>query len=714
MNGSGSLDRSRLLPNTPGAHDDASYNAALKGASLAFQKSTPRQLHSTASFSRNADNEALLAATSAASASRDHSRSVSRQTTGNSIQGGNSVRETEQGVMSQSSAQHLYPPLNRSHGSSPHFGVTNKPTQADPRSPSFIAATLAASRSVSPVRHLAVQSHTHSQQVARRLRKHSVSGNNSDASSVASLDLATDTTSIPPTNALISMFEKREDDADPVKKSIATSNSRKLVGSKLKSRQLSPPRAMSTVVKNDPSPSRVADSAAWVRPPSPTPSLSHATQEKRRQPQKAVIDLKGHPPTPPPTRMKNKVNMPEQLESLESAGKPRASTPPPKRISQADTVILSPQPRSSASQRVLLNDIRAQDSVSKGQVPPHMQTKPQPQASAHRAVVPSALDEEDMRRISSSSNDTFVSASSAPSPQPGSPVRDRSRPSSPDTIRPPRRTPSARTISGITTTTTSNNPPALPRRNLQRPPTSSSTLPLDSLTDAIMAGSLASSRMAPSAAPKPPPRRQTPHMRQTLRRPPSKSDDEDESRRRRKLGGGGNKHKHHEGARKRWREEITVRERKRYEGLWASNRGLLLGSGSVSGGVGADLGAGPGLDDVRPLRGSTLDSAKSRYGEKEKERRREAEREQEKEQLVANVVVRDIWTRSRLPFDELAEVWDLVDRRGRGSLERAEFVVGMWLVDQRLRGRKIPRKVSESVWGSARGGWVGELRGRKK
>ena len=28
----------------------------------------------------------------------------------------------------------------------------------------------------------------------------------------------------------------------------------------------------------------------------------------------------------------------------------------------------------------------------------------------------------------------------------------------------------------------------------------------------------------------------------------------------------------------------------------------------------------------------------------------------------------------------------------------------MWLIDQRLRGRKIPRKVSDSVWGSARGG----------
>uniref|UniRef100_A0A0D2Y2J2 EH domain-containing protein n=2 Tax=Fusarium oxysporum TaxID=5507 RepID=A0A0D2Y2J2_FUSOF len=72
-------------------------------------------------------------------------------------------------------------------------------------------------------------------------------------------------------------------------------------------------------------------------------------------------------------------------------------------------------------------------------------------------------------------------------------------------------------------------------------------------------------------------------------------------------------------------------------------------------------------------------------------------------EYVLNTVVREIWKRSRLPADELAEVWDLVDRKGRGVLGRAEFVVGMWLIDQRLRGRKIPAKVSDSVWGSANG-----------
>ena len=70
---------------------------------------------------------------------------------------------------------------------------------------------------------------------------------------------------------------------------------------------------------------------------------------------------------------------------------------------------------------------------------------------------------------------------------------------------------------------------------------------------------------------------------------------------------------------------------------------------------------------------------------------------------VANVVVRDIWSRSRLPEDELAEVWDLVDRGRKGMLNKQEFVVGMWLIDQRLRGRKIPARVSSSVWDSVKG-----------
>jgi len=124
--------------------------------------------------------------------------------------------------------------------------------------------------------------------------------------------------------------------------------------------------------------------------------------------------------------------------------------------------------------------------------------------------------------------------------------------------------------------------------------------------------------------------------------------------------------KHHEGDRKRWRDEVTERERKRYEGVWAANKGLYI----------SDYGTGRTF-----FQPPATDAAKLR---------------------VLNVVVRDIWSRSRLSLNVLEEVWDLVDNQAIGMLAREEFVVGMWLIDQRLKGRKLPFKVSESVWASVR------------
>ncbi|KAI1658245.1 hypothetical protein F4813DRAFT_357847 [Daldinia decipiens] len=680
MNGSGALNRSRLPPNSSENNDDTSYNAALKGASLAFQKSTPRQLPTTTAPARNVDNRALIAATSA---SRDHSRAASRQNTGsNSIHGANSGLEHER-IKTQPSVQNLQPPLNRNHDSSSSLGFASKQTTPDPRSPSFIAATLAASRSTSPAHHhQTAQSSPHAQQPVRGQPKYSTDAN-SAASSATSLDLATDITSIPPTNALISMFEKKKrDDTDPVKKDVEASESSKPLGIKSMARPLTPPRTSSSISKSGLSPSRLASNIAWQRTPSPSVSVMKSAQEGHRPTQNMAIEVKARPPTPPPARTKNTPYTPSQPRALDSSGKPRAS-PPPKPIVKADTVILSPRPRRSTSQKILLNDIRAQDAVQPGQTfGPRLQY---PVPSDEATV--SSLREDDLRRSSTSSNDSFVSASSVPTPHPSSPDRSRSRPSTPITPR-QRVPPSTRAIS--TETISANRPPLPPRRQQHM---SSPNLPLDSLTDAIVAGALASSRITPSKTPppKPPSRKQTPHMRQTLRQPPSKSDDEEVARshHRKPLGKlGGNKHIHHEGQRRRWREEITLRERKRYEGVWASNRGLLLVSA-----------------DAR----DSLSVPTSTPNEIEKER----EKERELEQAVANVIVRDIWARSRLPPDELAEVWDLVDRRGHGYLDRTEFVVGMWLIDQRLRGRKIPRKVSESVWGSARGVRVAAPKGGK-
>lgn len=195
---------------------------------------------------------------------------------------------------------------------------------------------------------------------------------------------------------------------------------------------------------------------------------------------------------------------------------------------------------------------------------------------------------------------------------------------------------------------------------------------VDSLANTIVAASLASSRApSPTKPPPPPPRRHKSHslfhnhhsqgqmsrtpspakvLRQTMREP-LPSDDEVEYKKKSILTRK-HPHKHHEGNRKRYRATVTERERRRYDGVWAANKGLWMDA----------------------------DSSDS----------------------VLNLVVRDIWSRSRLPNDVLADIWDLVNIQGGDRLKRNEFVVGMWLIDQRLKGRKLPFMVSESLWNSVR------------
>ncbi|KAK7547950.1 hypothetical protein IWX92DRAFT_377030 [Phyllosticta citricarpa] len=203
----------------------------------------------------------------------------------------------------------------------------------------------------------------------------------------------------------------------------------------------------------------------------------------------------------------------------------------------------------------------------------------------------------------------------------------------------------------------------------------------DSLANAIVGASLATSRTStPSTIPPPPaprragnqakhhhikPRSRNPspqkrpgHLLQTLRKEPSSSDVDSDSGRdmkHKKKRHFRPKHpnKHKEGSRKRWRERVTERERKRYDGVWAANRGEFL--------------------------------------------------PQEYQDCVHGFVVKDIWSRSRLPPHVLEVIWDLVDHQGIGVLSKEEFVVGMWVIDQALKGRKVPVKIQDSVWESVRG-----------
>ncbi|KAJ5546310.1 hypothetical protein N7494_003895 [Penicillium frequentans] len=210
----------------------------------------------------------------------------------------------------------------------------------------------------------------------------------------------------------------------------------------------------------------------------------------------------------------------------------------------------------------------------------------------------------------------------------------------------------------------------------------------EALSNAIVASSLASARASPmpkaSQAPPPPPRRRrarsilalanspksdmsrTPSppkgMPMTLRGRPKDSDVDPKGRHKMKLLHK-HPHKHHEGDRKRWRREVTEKERKRYEGVWASNKGLLIPSEFKLSGT---------------------------------------ERWPPPSEMVLNLVVREIWSRSRLPSTALEQVWALVDNQGIGLLTKEEFVVGMWLIDQQLKGHKLPVHVPDSVWDSVR------------
>lgn len=158
---------------------------------------------------------------------------------------------------------------------------------------------------------------------------------------------------------------------------------------------------------------------------------------------------------------------------------------------------------------------------------------------------------------------------------------------------------------------------------------------------------------------------------------------------------------------------VSEQQRKRYEGVWVSNRGLYM-SKVVTRLVGVNY-------DKDNKEDSASESNKKLLSEKEISQRaaklssRTAANVEVREHdiqklhglvdtdvhdLIHGVVVKRIWNRSRLSQEVLASIWDLVDYRKDGTLSKAEFIVGMWLVDQCLYGRKLPKEVNELVWSS--------------
>lgn len=113
---------------------------------------------------------------------------------------------------------------------------------------------------------------------------------------------------------------------------------------------------------------------------------------------------------------------------------------------------------------------------------------------------------------------------------------------------------------------------------------------------------------------------------------------------------------------------VTPQERKRYEGMWVSNRCLYL--------------------ELLPWWESIM-TGKASPTEPLPE-----------DGLMLNLVVKDIWARSNLPNDLLSQIYEKVDTRKDGTLDRKSFIIGMWLVDQCLYGRKLPRELNQQVWDS--------------
>ncbi|KAH7380320.1 hypothetical protein DE146DRAFT_293024 [Phaeosphaeria sp. MPI-PUGE-AT-0046c] len=676
---------------------DTQYNvrdAALHGAFLAFSKPPVKPKPLTNTYT-GGNNGALLAATKVGSPRNagvaGSSAPLMRDWTGSRSVSSLSIRQSG----SKSSSSHTLNVPEDLHDRNP--------------SPSNIAARLAAARH-SPLppqaaNTTAAMSERHANErdvlppsgsvgnVLARLetkrpvaqpQKRQDSFNAPSATSASRAPLhgtkPTDDTPIPPTNSLVKMFERNRP-ASPTKpnnalplsvaqhspppvRSPKPQRTFKLPAEPMGNAPLARQRTRTPPpVKPKPKPnhqielppSEFTDGASYFHTPQKDPMKSPPIKQKPPQLMKLKTSTTP-PPRPPPSRGSRQAR--PQSEDV------KVSTPT--RRTFVNSVDSAKDPSSPASFKSA-KEVQEPEEKSKPNVPPPRRSntkKPDP------ALPPSGMQ------------------STAPLPVPprqkghlATPMR------SPTRLSPPRRPAS----------TTGTSPGSVYHNNYQRDSVKqiSKHMTGETLSDAIMGAALASSRNA-SPAPSQPipieplfpsrkhhhhhhspfhrspsPQKQSPpktagKMRTTMRKEPSSSSSSDEGERYKKkgtriMGIKGRKHpnKHHEGTRKRWRDQITDRERKRYEGVWAANKGYYV-----------------------PQTLADDDDAS---------------------QDVLNYAAQEIWLRSRLPVHVLEEVWDLVDSRAIGRLKRTEFVVGLWLIDQRLKGRKLPIRVSDSVWQSATG-----------
>ncbi|KAF1736096.1 Increased rDNA silencing protein 4 [Beauveria bassiana] len=596
------------------------------------------------------------------------------------------------------------------------------------KSPSLIAATLAASRGGSPT--------------PTTLRK---PRQMQSVNALQEVDTV-DSQPIPTTDSLISLFESDNSRVQPVVRKSARPTSLPTkqttaaaipTTSKPTSKQRSARAQSSDDPPTPPQPGRKSAAAAPRRPPTPpvvtdtttvsastTPASTSkrivqvAASKPRVTPPKAreTLEVDGASSATTPPKVISRSKSTTAMNKLDAIGEvatprkhsrrppplalskelkdegtpgppppdngtpatPRQQSPTPHVISRSTPEVLSPKPtritRSASLRSGTLPPAIVLGPASDVQSPPSADPKRRKVAEKRPPTPPKPRNSHRLALVRPTSgrprgnSDTPLSKATSPNSMWGLPIVSSNTSTIPKASKPQPSPPNRRESMVSAPPSPTHEPPG--RQPLQ---SSSKPMPLNSMTNAIMASSLASSRLTPhntgSSLPPPPlPKRQkSPHLLHTLRQPHSEPEEgHDRQRKSHRHRLHGNKHTHHEGSRRRWRDQVSEKERKRYEALWASNRGLLLTHESPSASVGSGLGT-------------------------------------ELSECVANVVVRDIWKRSRLPTEELAEVWELVDREHRGYLTRQEFVVGMFLIDQRLRGRKLPPKVSDSIWGSVNG-----------
>lgn len=137
-------------------------------------------------------------------------------------------------------------------------------------------------------------------------------------------------------------------------------------------------------------------------------------------------------------------------------------------------------------------------------------------------------------------------------------------------------------------------------------------------------------------------------------------------------------------------------ERKRYEGIWVSNKGLYMDRVATKlFGIDNDTACAKAPLEDPQLRAARLSAMPAKSKDSDKPQSPSA---CDLSELMLGIVVKRLWTRSRLPTGTLETIWSLVDFRKDGTLDKPGFLVGMWLVDQCLYGRKLPKKVEDIVW----------------